>query len=298
MNRIGVEKPSPSLLGMPQRDPGGRRPRTRHPGTPSRGPRLSQGSRRRATKFRQPPGLALSGCQLLPYRVRTRLPRNPENQNATRSRSQAYFICSRISAHCARWRGARPRVFPTPKTTGCVLLAITDDQHPPRNPRRQHATVSVTRPETAERAARARRRGGDDAVHRWNHASRLYTVRVTRPPRSAPCAENNDFIHHTPCTQNRTDLAHRTARGRGSTHPTGRTCTVNWEQSTCTCSLNISERSRNLRPWRDRSGSGVVRLRALTHQRRVGQRRVGQRRVGQCRGWARSCARGTDRGVE
>ena len=63
-------------------------------------------------------------------------------------------------------------------------------------------------------------------MHRWNHASRLYTVRVTRPPRSAPCAENNDFIHHTPCTQNRTDLAHRTARGRGFTHPTGRTCTV------------------------------------------------------------------------
>ena len=49
----------------------------------------------------------------------------------------------------------------------------------------------------------------------------------------------NDFIHHTPCTQNRTDLAHRTARGRGSTHPTGRTCTVNWEQSTCTCSLML-----------------------------------------------------------
>ena len=149
MNRIGVEKPSP--LG---RDPGGRRPRTRHPGTPSRGPRLSQGSRRRATKFRQPPGLALSGCQLLPYRVRTRLPRNPENQNATRSRSQAYFICSRISAHCAGWRGARPRVFPTPKTTGCVLLAITDDQHPPRNPRRQHGP-SRGRRRPSERLERA-----------------------------------------------------------------------------------------------------------------------------------------------
>ena len=158
MNRIGVEKPSP--LGT--RDPGGpRRPRTRHPGTPSRGPRLSQGSRRRATKFRQPPGLALSGCQLLPYRVRTRLPRNPENQNATRSRSHiiiSYFICSRISAHCAGWRGARPRVFPTPKTTGCVLLAITDDQHPPRNPRRQHGPSRVTglsRPGEAESGSSA-----------------------------------------------------------------------------------------------------------------------------------------------
>ena len=210
---------------------------------------------------------------------------------------QAYFICSRISAHCAGWRGARPRVFPTPKTTGCVLLAITDDQHPPRNPRRQHGP---SRPECgeAERLERVEEATMPCIGHRWNHASRLYTVLVTRPPRSAPCAENNDFIHHTPCTQNRTDLAHRTARGRGSTHPTGRTCTVNWEQSTCTCSLNISERSRNLRPWRDRSGSGVVRLRALTHQRRVEQRRVGQRRVGQCCGWARSCARGTDRGVE
>ena len=188
---------------------GPRRAAPTHPtpaGTPSRGPRLGQGSRRRATKFRQPPGLALSGCQLLPYRVRTRLPRNPENQNATRSRSHiiiSYFICSRISAHCAGWRGARPRVFPTPKTTGCVLLAITDDQRSTPAAKSEASARTVTAGVRRGRAARARR-GGDDAVHRWNHASRLYTVRVTRPPRSAPCAENNDFIHHAL-------RAHRTA---------------------------------------------------------------------------------------
>ena len=204
MNRIGVEKPSP--LGT--RDPGGRRPHTRHPGTPSRGPRLSQGSRRRATKFRQPPGLALSGCQLLPYRVRTRLPRNPENQNATRSRSQAYFICSRISAHCAGWRGARPRVFPTPKTTGCVLLAITDDQHPPRIKSEASArTVTrhgLSRPERprAARAPSRRRRPTMPCIAGITlHGYTQSTSRGRRDPRRA----------QRTTTSSTTLRAHRTA---------------------------------------------------------------------------------------
>ena len=186
MNRIGVEKPS--LLGMPQRDPGGRRPRTRHPGTPSRGPRPSQGSRRRATKFRQPPILALSGCQLLPYRVRTRIPRNPEARTrktrpGLRSRSHILSAPGYLRTVPGGVElGRASSQLPRRPVASCSLERTINTRREIRNPRRQPARSRVTSGGRIAPGSGESCLGGDDA----SLESRLYTVRVTRPPRAAP----------------------------------------------------------------------------------------------------------------